>query len=188
MNIYTKTGDKGTTSTLSGERVSKSSSIINLNGDIDEVNSSIGFICSLISNDMQIQHAKKKDLIETLHWIQNGLYNMGIEISSNFTKFEFNESHVLELESKINELSEKMPIQKAFLIYSGSLSGTFSQFARSIVRRCERTFVSYLIEKQINDTPSSYLFMNRLSDYLFTLSRYLNFVGGAEEIKTTKWQ
>lgn len=188
MGIYTKTGDKGTTATLSGERVSKSSLIINLNGDIDEVNASLGFLSSLILNNNKIQPAKKKDLVEILRWSENGLYNMGIEISSNFTNIKFKKEHVYRLEEKINEMTEKMPPQKHFIIYSGSAESTYAQLCRSIVRRCERKFVKFLEENNIHDYPQSYMFMNRLSDYLFTLSRYLNFIVGEEEIKTSQWE
>lgn len=188
MAIYTKTGDKGITATLYGERVSKASLIIQLNGEIDEVNASIGYLSSLVHSNKKIQPMKKKDIIELLQWIENGLYNMGVEVSSNFKDIKFTEEHVQLLEEKINDMTDRMPPQRSFIIYSGTEDATYAQLVRAIVRRCERLFVEFLEDINITSYPQSYMFMNRLSDYLFTLSRYINFLSNDVEIKTSEWK
>lgn len=187
MTIYTKTGDKGTTATLDGNRISKNSLIIQLNGEIDEVNATIGYLSSLIEKNVNLQCTDKKNMLELIHWIENGLYNMGIEISSNFKNIKFKKEHITRLEENITEMTNKMPSQKYFILYSGTEDATYAQLSRSVVRRCERLFVEFLQSNSIKDFPESYTFINRLSDYLFTLSRYINFLSNELELKTSQW-
>lgn len=185
MSIVTKTGDKGTTGTLGGERILKSSELIELNGQIDEVNSALGFICSLIEEGAEFP--RKQETMEFIRFIQNGLYNMGSEISSKFTIVRFDESHPKILEDKIEELTALMPVQTHFIIFSGVKQATYTHVARSITRRCERQFVRYLLIEEVAEFPQSYKFLNRLSDYLFTLARFLNQELGGTEVVTKPW-
>ena len=185
-SIVTKTGDQGTTGTLDGERVSKGSNLIELNGTLDELNASLGILTSLIKKAPP--YDGKEDNIETLEWIQNGLYNMGTEVSSDFNIIRFEEKHPNTLEEKLDAMTEKMPPQTKFILYSGTLEATQTQMARSICRRAERCFVRYLDEIGESQYPHSYQFVNRMSDYLFTLARYLNQELGGEEIVTIIWE
>lgn len=186
MSIVTKTGDKGTTGTLNGERISKASTLIDLNGTIDELNASLGYLCSMLKerNDFTM----KNEIISTVEWIQNGLYNMGTEVSSIFTLIKYKKEHPDLLEEKLNVMTEKMPPQTKFIIYSGVKEATYTHVCRSIARRAERVFVKYLQENTITDYPHSYQFVNRLSDYLFTLARFLNQELNGEEVVTIQWQ
>lgn len=185
MGIVTKTGDKGTTGTLGGNRLLKSSALIELNGQIDEVNASLGYLNALIEEGKDF--TKKQDIMELIQYIQNGLYNLGTEISSGFTIIRFQESHTLFLEEKIDEMTSLMPTQTKFIIFSGTKSATYTHVARTISRRCEREFVRYLLEEDIDPFPPCYKFLNRLSDFLFTLARFLNHEQGGVEIETTPW-
>ena len=185
MGIVTKTGDLGTTGTLSGERVPKSSSLIELNGQIDEVNASLGYLNSMIEGTKEFP--AKTETIDFIRYIQNGLYNLGTEISSGFTIKRFDESHALLLEEKIDLMTSQMPAQTKFIIFSGVKESTYTHVVRSVSRRCERQFVRFLIEENIAPFPECYKFLNRLSDYLFTLARFLNHELGGEEIATTPW-
>lgn len=185
MGIVTKTGDKGTTGTLGGERLLKSSSLIELNGQIDEVNASLGYVNALIEEGKDF--SQKEEIMKLIRYIQNGLYNLGTEISSGFTIIRFTESHTLFLEEKIDEMTALMPIQTKFIILSGTKSATYTHVARSISRRCERQFVRYLLEENVEPFPPCYKFLNRLSDFLFTLARFLNQEQGGEEIETIPW-
>lgn len=185
MGIVTKTGDKGTTGTLGGQRMLKSSSLIELNGQIDEVNASLGYLNSLIEEGNDFP--KKNEITEFLRYIQNGLYNLGTEISSGFTIIRFDESHALLLEQKIDEMTNAMPPQTKFIIFSGKKEATYTHVVRSISRRCERQFVRFLLEENVDPFPHCYKFLNRLSDYLFTLARFLNQELGGEEIETLPW-
>ncbi|PKK40034.1 ATP:Cob(I)alamin adenosyltransferase [Clostridiaceae bacterium JG1575] len=185
-SIVTKTGDKGTTGTLSGERVSKDAPLIELNGTLDELNASLGVLTSLLKEGPSFGDCPK--IIETVQWIQNGLYNMGSEVSSEFDLVRFELRHPDRLEAELNEMTQKMPPQTKFILYSGTLSATHTHMARSICRRAERVFVRYLNEIGETQYPHSYQFINRLSDYLFTLARYLNQELGGEEVVTLVWE
>ncbi|HBT18542.1 MAG TPA: cob(I)yrinic acid a,c-diamide adenosyltransferase [Clostridiaceae bacterium] len=185
MGIVTKTGDKGTTGTLGGQRLLKSSSLIELNGQIDEVNASLGYLNALIEEGKNFP--KKEEVLDFIRYIQNGLYNLGTEISSGFTIIRFDESHALLLESKIDELTSLMPPQTKFILFSGAKEATYTHVVRSVSRRCERQFVRFLLEENIDPFPHCYKFLNRLSDYLFTLARFLNQELGGQEMETTPW-
>lgn len=184
-SIVTKTGDQGTTGTLNGERISKASTLIELNGTLDELNASLGVCTSLLKQTSDF--AGKADIIETVEWIQNGLYNMGTEVSSNFDIIRFESKHPDQLEARLDEMTVKMPPQTKFILYSGTLEATQVHVARSIARRAERCFVRFLNEIGETDYPHSYQFVNRLSDYLFTLARFLNQELGGEEVVTIIW-
>lgn len=184
-SIVTKTGDKGTTGTLNGERVSKGSSLIELNGTLDELNAYLGVVTSLLREEAEFDG--KPGIIETIEWIQNGLYNLGTEVSSDFTIVRFEKKHPDLLEERLDAMTRKMPPQTKFILYSGKLAATQVHVARAICRRAERCFVRYLVEIGETDYPHSYQFVNRLSDYLFTLARYLNQELGGEEVVTIIW-
>lgn len=185
-SIVTKTGDQGTTGTLDGERVSKGSSLIELNGTLDELNAYLGVCTSSLK--MTDDFEQRNDIIETIEWIQNGLYNLGTEVSSNFTIIRFEPKHPDSLERKLDELTVKMPPQTKFILYSGTLEATEIHVARSLARRAERSFVRYLDEIGEKQYPHSYQFINRLSDYLFTVARYLNQELGGTEVVTIIWE
>lgn len=185
-SIVTKTGDQGTTGTLDGERVSKGSSLIELNGTLDELNAYLGVCTSSLK--MTDDFEQRNDIIETIEWIQNGLYNLGTEVSSNFTIIRFEAKHPDSLERKLDELTVKMPPQTKFILYSGTLEATEIHVARSLARRAERSFVRYLDEIGEKQYPHSYQFINRLSDYLFTVARYLNQELGGTEVVTIIWE
>lgn len=185
-SIVTKTGDKGTTGTLNGERVSKGSTLIELNGTLDELNAYLGLVTALLKE--QRDFTDKADIIETVEWIQNGLYNLGTEVSSDFTIIRFEKKHPDLLETKLDAMTGKMPPQTKFILYSGTLEATQVHVARAICRRAERCFVRYLDEIGETVYPHSYQFINRLSDYLFTLARFLNQELGGEEVVTIIWE
>lgn len=186
MSIVTKTGDKGTTGTLGGQRLLKSSPLIELNGQIDEVNASLGYLNSLL--DESKDFPAKAEIMDFLRFIQNGLYNLGTEISSGFTITRFQEKHVLLLEEKIETMTNLMPPQTKFILFSGAKEATYTHVVRSVSRRCERQFVRFLLEENIDPFPECYKFLNRLSDYLFTLARFLNQELGGIELETSPWK
>lgn len=185
-SIVTKTGDQGTTGTLDGDRISKGSNLIELNGTLDELNASLGILASMLRNAKA--YNGKEENIETLEWIQNGLYNMGTEVSSDFNIIRFEEKHPNTLEEKLDNMTDLMPPQTKFILYSGTPEATQTQMARAICRRAERCFVRYLDEIKETQYPHSYQFINRLSDYLFTLARYLNQELGGDEVVTIIWE
>lgn len=187
MAIYTKTGDKGSTGNLLGERVAKDSTFIELQGSIDELNASIGYLNSLISDNTKIDLKAKLPINNQLVEIENALFNMGVEISMNFTKIKIREEDVIFLEDCLDKFTALMPPQKHFILYSGAKDATYTQVCRAIARRCERVFVKYLKEISSKEFPQSYLYINRLSDYLFTLARYVNFIQNKTETIMREW-
>jgi cob(I)alamin adenosyltransferase len=157
MSVYTKTGDRGETSLFSGKRVSKNSKLINAIGTVDELNSYLGIIGGLSK-------------------IQKDLFAINAIIAGFNPAFPKNS--VKRLEEEIDNMEGKLPVQKNFLIYSGTLKSRRLYFARSLCRRAERALVALPIP---HSTSYILQYINRLSDYLFILARYTNFKKGIRE-------
>ena len=162
MTVYTKTGDKGKTGMASGKRVSKSSRIISAIGAIDELNSYLGII------------GKHKD-------VQKNLFTINSILSG--AKLELPKDAVKKLEREIDEMEGKMPVLANFIIYSGTSRATNIYYARALCRRAERILVASSDNKHKNLDKLMYL--NRLSDYLFTLARFTNF---KKKVKEEVWK
>jgi cob(I)alamin adenosyltransferase len=172
MKIYTKGGDKGQTSLVGGTRVSKAHDKIEAYGTVDELNSAIGIIAS--SNE---------EYSDFLNVIQHKLFNAGsILASENDLSFELPSiqlSDIELLEKEIDRLEKGLPRLKNFILPGGSIISAHTHLARCICRRAERRIVG--LEEDKYALILQYL--NRLSDYLFVLSReYLRLEGKAEII------
>jgi cob(I)alamin adenosyltransferase len=170
--VTTKLGDKGNTSLGNGDRVSKSHSLIKLLGDIDELNSQLG---SSIS-------ASKSDLISSeLLSIQQDLFNLGGEISIiNSGTILINGDRLDFLEERIDELNQTLKPLKEFIMPGGDEFCSRIHLARAVCRRAERSCVEILDLVKEKNIWLPYL--NRLSDYLFVLARYVSSEKGSEEI------
>ncbi|MEQ6117954.1 cob(I)yrinic acid a,c-diamide adenosyltransferase [Reichenbachiella sp. MALMAid0571] len=178
MKIYTKTGDKGTTGLLGGSRVSKGHLRIETYGTVDELNSYIGLL-----RDQEVLVLKSEELIE----IQNNLFVIGSSLASEATKAKvnipkLNEYSVSELERAIDSMDEELPVMKHFVLPGGNHSVSFCHIARCVCRRAERLVVTLSESDTVDVLVIKYL--NRLSDYLFTLSRWMAKRLGVEE---TPW-
>lgn len=191
MKIYTGRGDFGKTDTLSGARLMKNSALIQLNGSLDEVSASIGYLSSLMGTSLQRKQNREdadKEL-QNLTWVQNVLYHIGVEVSSSFSQIYIDAGYLSALESKIDRLDRSVAPLTEFILYSGSVPATYAQVTRATVRRCERDYVMLLSDLNRTDTPPhSYIFINRLSDYFFMLSRYLNQSAHIKEENVTTWK
>lgn len=177
MSIYTKKGDKGTTSNVLGNIYSKADIMMELQGGIDEINANIGALRSRLGNNVpNVQELHRIDSF--LKGIQYNLFALGVEVSMEFSKSKVQLSEVESLEHEIDYMTNKMNPLKNFIYQSGTEAATSSHVLRSIVRRVERVFVRVLEEKAF---PESYQYINRLSDYFFTLARYLNHLSGQPE-------
>lgn len=183
MKIYTKTGDKGTTSLYGGTKVSKSHGRIDAYGTIDELNSYIGLIRSY-----QITYV----LIEQLIIIQKDLFNIGAELATpkdklilaNGTprlKVMISEDNITELENWIDDLDQELEVMTHFILPGGNQASSHAHVARCICRRAERLIVDIQEEEEIRPEISKYI--NRLSDYLFTAARKIAKDANHEEIK-----
>ena len=176
MKIYTKKGDKGTTQLLGGEEVKKNHIRINCYGTIDELNAFIGNIY-----DQKINKENKNILLN----IQNTLFNLGSNIScnnKNITKTlpVISKNKVKELENEIDKMEKILPNLKSFILPSGSDLSSKCHIARTICRRAERSLVELSEYTEIN--PIYLKYINRLSDYLFVLARYILISQGGKEM------
>ena len=163
--IYTKTGDKGKTSLFDGKRVLKSDKKVNAYGTIDELNSSLGVAASFIKIPLV-----NKEIEE----IQNDLLEIGSSLAVSGTLPADQLSHrPLEFEKLIDKLTSEMPPLKEFILPGGGKGASFLHLSRTIGRRAERLVVGLSKTESIDSTILIYL--NRLSDLLFTMARYVNF-------------
>lgn len=173
--IYTKTGDKGQTSLLGGTRVSKSHERIEAYGTVDELNSHIGLLADLEVN----QHRKG-----FLRDIQNILFSIGSSLANESEKpsfkIEVKNEWITELEKEIDKMEENLEPLKNFILPGGHLSVSFCHVARCVCRRAERLVIGIKENSKIDEAIIQYL--NRLSDYLFVLSRMMAKELGVKEV------
>ena len=179
MKIYTKKGDSGTTQLIGGTRVAKSHRRIDAYGTIDELNSYVGLI-----RDQAICTNSKHILIE----IQDRLFTIGALLASDPNKKSMQLptiqiEDVEKLEQEIDKMNETLPEMRSFVLPGGHTTVSFCHIARCVCRRAERLCINLSDETLQKTLILQYL--NRLSDYLFVLSRYLSKDLGAEEIP---WQ
>ncbi|MBI1837545.1 MAG: cob(I)yrinic acid a,c-diamide adenosyltransferase [Flavobacteriia bacterium] len=167
MKVYTKKGDSGTTQLIGGTRVPKSSIRIEAYGTIDELNSYIGLI-----RDQEINQEYKNQLIE----IQDRLFTIGSSLASDPEKSGMKIPDLLEadiefLEISIDKMDMELPPMKFFVLPGGHTIVSYCHIARCICRRSERIVVALKETEYVNEMVFKYI--NRLSDYLFVLSRKL---------------
>ena len=162
MSVYTKTGDKGMTGIFSGKRVSKSSKLIQAIGAIDELNSYLGVIGGLFE-------------------IQRNLFTINAILAGSDPAMP--KDATKKLEKEIDTIEGKMPVLANFIIYSGTPRATKIYFARALCRSAERSLVA--IPNILHTIYYILPYLNRLSDYLFTLARYTNF---KKKIKEEIWK
>ena len=176
MKIYTQKGDKGETSLLGGTRVAKSHIRIESYGTVDELNSWIGLI-----RDQNIDKHSKEILIH----IQDRLFTIGSHLASAPEKKgikipDIKEDDVTALEKEMDKMNEGLPEMKSFVLPGGHTTVSYCHIARCVCRRAERCTVNLAGTEKVEDLMIKYL--NRLSDYLFVLSRKLSHDLKAEEI------
>jgi len=184
MKIYTKTGDQGKTSLFSGKRVSKSHVQIESYGTVDELNASLGLLKSKISVG---DHKGIKKELELLNQIQSVLFSVGAYLAGAYRDQEkvtgVNEAQIETLELAIDKYNEDLPELRTFVLPGGNELASICHVCRTICRRAERRVVHLNEEEQLNPVVVKYL--NRLSDYLFVLSRKLVVNLGDQEIAWT---
>ena len=179
MKIYTKKGDKGNTQLLGGKSVRKNHVKLECYGTIDELNSFIGNIY-----DNPIDNLQKKNLLK----IQNQLFNLGCQIASNTNNTKLSlpnikEENITFLEEEIDKMDTLLPKLDNFILPSGTPSASKCHIARTVCRRAERNLISLSEIENINPLHIKYL--NRLSDYLFVLARFILMNNNISEVK---WQ
>ena len=176
MKIYTKKGDNGTTQLIGGKRVSKSHTRIEAYGTIDELNSYMGLL-----RDQNISNS----IIEKIIQIQDRLFTIGALLASEDTSNKMNlplisENDVELLENEIDKMNEKLPEMRHFILPGGHTTVSYCHIARCVCRRAERLTVD--IQSEVLQFELILKYLNRLSDYLFVLSRHLTQILEAKEI------
>jgi len=178
FKIYTKTGDKGTTSLIGGTKVSKSHRRIEAYGTVDELNSFTG-LC--------IDHLKANNISNVLREVQDRLFTIGSALACDPEKEtkmkipDLKEEDIFLLEQEMDKMDEVLPPMKSFILPGGHVAASTLHVARCVCRRAERCCVRML--KKDDEVPELIIkYLNRLSDYLFVLSRYTAYKLNAEEI------
>ncbi|AOH83243.1 cob(I)yrinic acid a c-diamide adenosyltransferase [Sphingomonas panacis] len=174
--IYTRTGDDGTTGLVDGSRVSKADPRMAAIGDVDEANSAIGLAVVALGG---------AEFAGALTRIQNDLFDLGADLATpgaDFTPSEMTlrivAEQVARLEAEIDAMNDTLAPLTSFILPGGSAAGAALHLARAIVRRAERTAIAAAESVPLN--PAALAYLNRLSDYLFVASRFVNQNAGGD--------
>jgi len=176
MKIYTKTGDKGTTSLFGGTKLSKDDIQIEAYGTVDELNSFLGTLISMTEDT---------DLDAELKSIQPILFDIGSHLASDGSQPDYlpplHDKNTTTLESSIDRMTKKLPKLKAFIMPGGNARIAHAHVCRVVCRRAERRVVTMQKTSELN--PIIQIYLNRLSDYFFVVARYLALIDGVDEVK-----
>lgn len=177
MKIYTKTGDKGETSLVSGERVPKNHLRIEAYGTVDELNACIGLIKDSASYKEQFQRWEE---------IQSLLFSIGSHLAATEKNKmplpELFQSDIEALEAAMDAMDAELEPLRNFIIPGGDLAASHAHLARTICRRAERRVIDLELAG-VDIQPFILPFLNRLSDYLFTTARFLTLKHNGQEVK-----
>lgn len=171
-SVYTKKGDLGTTSLVDGQNVSKYHPRVQAYGDVDELNSTIGSLRDSLSS--QMMNTDVTTLQKSLFRIQNHLFNIGSRLACGDEKIlsqlpSLDNSHINWLEKEIDLLNHPLTQLKSFILPGGHPSSSWAHLCRTVCRRAERHVVG------LGESNSMELiYLNRLSDYFFTLARWIH--------------
>lgn len=164
MTVYTKTGDDGVTSLMNGVRVSKTDDRIEVLGTIDELSAAIG-LAKVIMNESE------KEILSEIQWelitIMAGIAN------PCDSKYEVKEEKISDLEEKIDQMEKTFPREMKFVLYGECEESARLDVARAVARRAERCFRKVSLNYEADQNAMKYI--NRLSDYLYTLARYKDY-------------
>ena len=177
--IYTKTGDKGETSLIGGTRVPKYHDRIEAYGTVDELISYIGLI-----RDQEINHDLRIVLIEIQDRLMTCASILATDCNDCKVKIpEMYDSDVEKLEKEIDKMNEELPPLTSFILPGGHTTVSYCHIARNVCRRSERLAIK--VQSQYKNSEKVIKYLNRLSDYLFVLSRKLSIDLNAKEIPWT---
>lgn len=181
MKIYTKTGDKGETSLYGGTRVSKAAARVESYGTLDELNAFIGLAKAEISDEKVLNQLQK---------IQFDLFTVGSEAATptdklilangkNRLDLMISEKEISELEHRMDDLDAELEPLQFFILPSGGKAAATIHVCRTVCRRAERAMVHLNETEEVR--PELIKYLNRLSDYLFILARYISKISGEKE-------
>lgn len=184
-NLYTKMGDNGETGLVGGTRVSKADARIDLYGEVDELNSWVGIAIS------QLDESLFKEEVSYLQKIQCYLFDLGSNLAceaeqrEKFKLPKLNEQVITDLEKQIDELDSQCPKLSNFILPGGSKASASLHLCRTVCRKIERKMIQFRLQHEEELPVHAAPFMNRLSDFFFVLSRYVNI---KQEIKEVPWK
>jgi cob(I)alamin adenosyltransferase len=179
FKIYTKTGDEGKTSLIGGTRIPKSHIRIESYGTIDELNSVLGVVKDTMGLPSIVPFIKE---------IQDRLFTIGSALATDPDKDikmrlpDLIDTDVTILEQEMDRMDAELPSLKSFILPGGHVGASNAHVARCVCRRAERICVHMQLDEEFMP-PLIIIYLNRLSDYLFTLARYINVVNKVEDIE-----
>ena len=180
FKIYTKTGDKGSSSLFNGERRRKDDKVFVALGDSDELNALLGVACAHCEVDGESGNARSAALVPHLNVVQSRLLDMGSAIATPLTQSSEKRlqrtafdsgGDALQLEQWIDAFDAELPPLRNFILPGGGLPAASLHVARAVCRRAERSVVPLVLDGDCD--VSAQIYLNRLSDYLFTAARYV---------------
>lgn len=175
--VYTKTGDQGTTGLVGGTRISKTDIRLESYGTVDELNSQLGLL---------LTHLTDEEDRRVVYKVQNKLFTVGSYLATDQEKTKLNDASVIqladiqELESQIDIIDEQLPPLNKFILPGGCHEAALCHVCRTVCRRAERRILTLALNVHVDGNVIAYI--NRLSDYLFILSRKMNINNKTEEI------
>jgi len=178
--VYTRGGDKGQTSLVGGQRVSKASTRLEAYGTVDELSSHLGLLAAILPE------CEDKDMI---YRIQNNLFNVCTNLATDqdqtplYPSAHLPEGEIACLEQQVDAIMAMLPERQGFVLPGGTKEAAQAHVCRTVCRRAERCIVALSEEATVSSEVQQYV--NRLSDYLFVLAKKLNYIAGHPE---TVWQ
>ena len=181
MKIYTKRGDEGQTSLVDGQEVSKSHLRINAYGTLDELSSHVGLLIIHLNQEKLFN-----DQLKELQQLQIWLFQLGSQLACDNSEMakklpNITENEISDMEGSIDAMDKELPPLKNFILPGGHIAASQSHVCRTVTRRCERHCVA-LNDQQKLEYPAI-AFLNRLSDYFYTLSRLINLRTNTPEVE-----
>lgn len=174
--VYTRGGDKGRTSLVGGQRVSKASTRLEAYGTVDELSSHLGLLAAMLDEGHEYDMVIR---------IQNNLFNLCTNLATDqdltplYPSAYLPEGEIQLLEHEVDSIMGQMPEKQGFILPGGTLAAAQAHVCRTVCRRAERRIVALAEEATV--TPEVQQYINRLSDYLFVLAKKLNFIQGKSE-------
>ena len=175
--VYTRTGDKGTTSLVGGVRIKKSDTRLEAYGTVDELSAHLGLLAAMMDGD---------DNRQTIIRIQNNLFNVCTHLATDqsqtplYPSAHLAEGEVAFLEQEVDRLIKMLPERQGFVLPGGTPTAAQAHVARTVCRRAERRIAALAEVAVVGEEMQQYV--NRLSDYLFVLAKIINFNSGQSEI------
>ena len=180
--IYTRGGDLGETSLVSGNRVLKGDERIDLYGELDELHSRLGVICAHLDKEILFQQC-----CDFLHHLQSAVFDLGSNLACEaenraaYKLPQISAEFIKDMEEEIDRMEHELPPLKNFILPGGTLAAASVHLARTGARSVERKLIRFHHQTKEAIPENGLIFLNRMSDYLFVLARYVNKQQGGTE-------